>query len=119
MTGLNWTWIAIALTVPGALGVLVAIPLWLKQQPIFGNLVGTAVIFGAALGFMLRERIELNQLTQRCLDQGGLACVPDPSGFTRDAIYAFIALFEVMVLFSVSLKVEEKVRRRGYAPEWR
>ena len=32
---------------------------------------------------------------------------------------AFIALFEVMVLFTISLKVEEKVRRRGYAPEWR
>ena len=46
-------------------------------------------------------------------------CWPDPSAFARYAIYAFIALFEVIMLFSVSLKVETKVRRRGYAPEWR
>ena len=39
--------------------------------------------------------------------------------FTRFAIYAFIALFEVMGLFMLSLRVETKLRRRGYAPEWR
>ena len=44
---------------------------------------------------------------------------PTPSAFARYAIYAFIALFEVMGLFSLSLKVETKIRRRGYAPEWR
>ena len=118
MNELNWSWIALALTAPSVAGALVAVPFWLKSEPIFGNLVGTAVIFGSAVGLILRERVELERLAQRCLDQG-LVCWPEPSAFTRYAIYAFIALFEVMVLFSVSLKVEEKVRRRGYAPEWR
>jgi len=118
MTELSWSWIAVALTVPGVVGALVAVPLWLRGEPIFGNLTGTAVIFGAAVGFILRERVELERLTQECLEQG-IVCWPEPSAFTRYAIYAFIALFEVMALFSVSLKVEERVRRRGYAPEWR
>ena len=118
MHELSWSWIALALTVPGLVGALVALPLWLRGEPIFGNLTGTAVIFSAAVGFILRERVELERLTQQCLDQGTV-CWPEPSAFTRYAIYAFIALFEVMALFSVSLKVEEKVRRRGYAPEWR
>ena len=118
MHGLNWFWIAIALTTPGVAGALVAWPLWLSKQPVLGNLAGTVVIFGAAVGFILRERVELDQLAQQCIDRG-FYCFPEPAAFTRYAIYAFIALFEVMVLFSVSLKVEEKIRRRGYAPEWR
>jgi len=118
MHELNWFWIAIALTVPGVAGTLVALPVWLAKQPILGNLAGTVVIFGAAVGFILRERIELDRFAQRCLDQG-FYCFPEPAAFTRYAIYAFIALFEVMVLFSVSLRVEEKIRRRGYDPEWR
>jgi hypothetical protein len=67
---------------------------------------------------LMRERVELDRIAQRCLDQG-FACWPEPSAFTRYAIYSFIALFEVMVLFSLSLTVETRIRRRGYAPEWR
>jgi len=115
---LSWFWIALALTVPPLCGGLVALPFWLKSEPIFGNLVGTIVIFGAAIGLILRERVELERVTQACLDQG-FTCWPDPSAFARYAIYAFIALFQVMALFSLSLKVETKIRRRGYAPEWR
>jgi len=118
MYGLSWFWIALELTVPPVAGGLLALPIWLKGEPIFGNLAGTAVIFGSAIGLILRERLELDRIVQQCLDQG-FTCWPDPSAFTRYAIYAFIALFEVMALFLVSLKVEEKVRRRGYAPEWR
>ena len=118
MHELSWFWIALALTAPPLIGGLVALPLWLKGEPIFGNLAGTAVIFGAALVLILRERVELDRLAQRCLDQG-FVCWPEPSAFTRYAIYAFIALFEVIVLFSLSLRVEAKIRRRGYAPEWR
>jgi hypothetical protein len=46
-------------------------------------------------------------------------CFPQPDAFTRFAVYAFIALFEVIVLFMYSLRVERKLRDRGYAPEWR
>jgi hypothetical protein len=45
---LNWSWIALALTVPPVVGGLVAYPLWRTGQPILGNLTGTTVIFGAA-----------------------------------------------------------------------
>ena len=118
MNDLSWYWIALAVTVPSVAGGLIAYPIWLKSQPILGNLAGAVVIFGAAIALIGREYVELERLAQACLDQGQV-CWPNPSAFVRYAIYAFIALFEVMALFSVSLKVETKIRRRGYAPEWR
>ena len=118
MSELSWVWIALALTVPPLIGGLIALPIWLKKQPILGNLAGTVVIFGAAIALIGREHVELERITQACLERG-VTCWPNPSAFARYAIYAFIALFEVMALFSLSLKVETKIRRRGYAPEWR
>jgi len=118
MNALSWSWIALAVAVPPVLGLLVAYPLWKGGQPILGNLTGTTIIFSAAIALILREHVELSRITQRCLDQG-YTCWPDPSAFTRYAIYAFIALIQVMGLFSFSLKVEHKMRRRGYDPEWR
>ena len=118
MTEPSWFWIALAVTVPPLVGGLIALPIWLKGQPILGNLAGTMVIFGAAIALIGREHVEIERVTQACLERG-VTCWPSPSAFARYAIYAFIALFEVMVLFSLSLKVETKIRRRGYAPEWR
>jgi hypothetical protein len=115
---LSWFWIALALVVPTLVGGLVAVPFWWKGEPIFGNLAGTAVIFGAAVALIMRERVALERVARACIDQG-FVCWPEPSAFTRFAIYAFIALFEVIGLFSLSLRVETKLRRRGYAPEWR
>jgi hypothetical protein len=118
MNELSWLWIALALTVPPLVGGLIALPIWLKEQPILGNLAGSTAIFGAAIALIMREHVELAGLAQACLDRG-FVCWPVPNAFARYAIYAFIALVEVMVLFSVSLTVERKVRRRGYDPEWR
>ena len=118
MNQLSWSWIAVALTAPPLLAGLIALPIWLKGQPILGNIAGTIPIFGAAMALIMREHLELEAITQRCLDQG-FTCWPDPSAFTRYAIYAFISLAEVMVLFMASLKVETRMRRRGYDPEWR
>src|SRR6266446_9063921 len=59
MNGLNWSWIAVALTAPNLAGVLVAFPLWRAGQPIFGNLAGTLVIFGSAIALIMREDVEL------------------------------------------------------------
>jgi hypothetical protein len=115
---LSWLWIALALTVPPVVGGLIALPIWLNEQPILGNLAGSTAIFGAAIALIMREHVELVRLAQACLDRG-FVCWPEPSAFVRYAIYAFIGLIEVMVLFSVSLTVERKIRRRGYDPEWR
>ena len=95
----------------------VATLLWRRNEPILGNLAGTIVIFGSALGFILRESVMLNRLTRECLN-AGLTCWPQPSAFSRYAIYAAIGLVEVIALFLVSLKVERRMRRRHYAPEW-
>ena len=116
--GLNWYWITIGATVPPVIGLLVALPFWLKDQPIFGNLAGTAVIFGSAFALIMREHMFLERIVHECLDSG-LPCFPDPPAFTRFAIYAFVGLIEVIALFTLSLRVERKRRRRGYSPEWR
>jgi hypothetical protein len=117
VTGLSWPWIIFAAAVPPLVGLLAAIPFWRKGQPTFGSIVGTAVVFASAIGLILREYAVLDRLTQECFD-AGTVCFPVPSAFTRFAIYAFIGLLEVFALFSLSLIVEERVRRRNYAREW-
>ena len=118
ITGLNWYWITIAAIVPGILGLLAAIPFWRRSDAIFGNIVGTSIIFSFAFGMIWREHVELDRVVQACLD-AGTTCWPEPAAFTRFAIYAFIGLLQVFTVFSLSLRVEERVRRRDYAPEWR
>ncbi len=66
------------------------------------------MIFGSAMALILRESVELDRVARKCLDSG-YVCFPSPSAFTRYAIYAFIGLFEVFALFTVSLNVEEKI----------
>jgi len=115
---LSWRWIAVMTLAPPVAGTLIAFPIWRTKQTILGNLAGTAVIFGSALALIVRESVDLNQLTARCLE-AGYTCWPDPSAFSRYAIYAGIGLVEVFALFTFSLRVEHRMRRQGYAPEWR
>lgn len=114
---LNWPWIALMCTAPLPLAAAVASLLWRRNEPILGNLAGSFVIFGSALGSILRESVVLNRLTRECVD-AGLTCWPHPSAFSRYAIYAAIGLVEVIGLFLVSLHVERRMRRRHYAAEW-
>jgi hypothetical protein len=118
VTELNWRWIALMATAPPLAGLLVAYAIWRTEQIVLGNLAGTAVIFGAALALILRESAEIDLTIRRCLD-AGYTCWPEPSAFTRYAIYAFIGLFEVFAVFILSLRVERQIRNRNYAPEWR
>ena len=106
------------LMAPPLVSLLVAFPFWRKSGMIFGNIVGTAVIFGTAFALIMREYVELDRTIQACLDAGDV-CWPEPGAFTRFAIYAFIGLIEVFALFALSLRVERKIRDRDYAPEWR
>jgi hypothetical protein len=115
--GLSWFWIAVMCTVPLPVAVAVAAVGWRKNEMILGNLAGATVIFATALTLIFRESGVLDRLTQECLT-AGLTCWPQPSAFIRYAIYASIALLEVMVLFLGSLKVEKRIRQRQYAPEW-
>jgi len=118
VTGLQWPWLAFAATVPLLAGLLVAWPIWWSGQPILGNIAGTIVIFGAAVGLIMREHAALDLAVTACIE-AGTTCWPSPSAFTRFAVYAFIGLAEVIVLFSTSVSVETRQRRKGYAPEWR
>jgi hypothetical protein len=118
LLGLNWFWIGIAATVPGITGLVVAYPFWRRDEAIFGNIIATSIIFGFAFAMIWREHVELDRIVQACLDEGRV-CWPSPSAFTRFALYAFIGLVEVFAVFSLSLRVEERIRRRDYAPEWR
>lgn len=118
MNQLNWYWIGFAAIAPTVVGLVVAYLFWRTGQVIFGNVVGTGVIFSTAFGLIFREYSEIDAVVQACLDQG-LACFPHPSAFTRFAIYAFIGLLEVFLLFYASLWFEERRRSRDYAPEWR
>lgn len=115
---LSWYWIVVGLTLPPVFGVLAAYPFWRIGQMTFGSIVGTAVIFASAVGLILREYVEMDRVTRQCLE-AGVVCWPEPSAFTRCAIFAFIGLIEVFALFSVGLMIDERVRRRSYAPEWR
>ena len=114
---LSWSWIAVMAIVPPLLGVLLSFPFWRSAQTTFGNVIGTAVIFGFAMGLILREYVVLDRITKACLD-GGDVCWPQPSAFMRFAVYAFMGLVEVFALFTISLKFEERVRRRDYSSEW-
>ena len=118
VTELSWFWIVLQAIVPPIVALLIAWPCWMKSQPILGNLAGSAVIFAAAMVLIVRESVEIDRLTRACLD-AGYTCWPDPSAFTRYAIYAFIGLLAVFGLFLWSLRVERRMRNRNYAPEWR
>jgi hypothetical protein len=115
---LNWHWITLASTLPVLGALLAAYPMWRLGHEILGSIVGTAVIFASAIGFIMRESVELDRITQACLD-AGTTCWPEPSAFARFAIYGFIGLAQVIVLFMVSMIVEQRVRRRSYSREWR
>jgi hypothetical protein len=118
MNSLQWFWISLELTVTPIVAYLVALPFWRQGGMIFGNIAGTVIIFGSAFALIMREYVEIDRMVQACLDAGDV-CFPEPSAFTRFAIYAFIGLIEVFALFSLSLRAEKKRRDRDYAPEWR
>lgn len=115
---LNWGWIALAATIPAIVGFGVAAAVWRTGQIILGNVAGTAVAFGAAIGFIMREHGEIEAIVNACIE-AGTTCFPEPGAFIRFAIYACIGMVQAFAIFWISLKYEIRVRRRDYAPEWR
>lgn len=118
MATLNWTWIGLELTVTPLVALILAWPFWRKNEVIVGNIVATAVIFVTGFGLIWGEYVVIDRIVNACLD-AGTTCWPQPSAFTRFAVYGSIALVEVFGIFSLSLWVEERRRSREYDPEWR
>jgi hypothetical protein len=118
MQGLNWSRIALQLTVAPILGFLVTAPFWRKAEMIFGSLVGSGLILAWALTLIFAEYVEVDRSVRACFD-AGTVCWPEPSAFARFAVYACVGLGEVFLLFTVSLAVERRIRNRDYAEEWR
>ncbi len=117
--GLNWFWIAISATVPFVAAFLCALPFWRRQaDSILGSVVGSGIIFAAAIFFVSREYLELDRLRAACM-AAEIPCRFRPPDFTRYSVYGAIAFAEVMTIFSVGLSMEERARRRTRAPEWR
>ena len=118
MAGMSPVWLGVASTVPIALGLLVAWPLWAMRQETIGNIAGSTLIFMLTIGMIFREWFALEEIRlARCPPD--TFCLPDPGNFTKFAIYAFIGLAQVFALFMISLNVEKRIRNRGVAPEWR
>jgi len=118
VNGLSWQWIGVMATAPFVLGALIAYPVWRTQEYILGNLAGAAIIIATAFALIFRESAEVDRVTRACLADN-YTCWPVPSAFVRYAIYAGIGMVEVIVLFLWSLRVEQTIRNRNYAPEWR
>jgi hypothetical protein len=114
----SWFWIGIALTVPPLIALGIAAPLWLKFDPIIGNALGAGTIFIGAIALISREYVEIQRMTNRCLE-AGVICSFTPEPFTRFGIYGLIGLAEACALFALSVVVEERIRRRSFAPQWR
>lgn len=118
MNGLSWGWIALQAVAPMGLGFLVAWPIWRRGQPILGSLTGALVLAGSAIALILREYVAIDRLTADCLAQG-FTCWPEPSAFSRYAVYALIGLVQIYILFIASVRFDNRRRQRLYAPQWR
>ena len=119
MNGLNWHWIALELTVAPMVGVLVALPLWLNEQPIFGNIAGTIVIFGTAFGLILREHMQIEAMVEASASTTAFRAFRIRTRSRASPSTPSSRCSKSFCLFLYSLRVERKIRRRGYDPQWR
>jgi len=120
---MNWRWIALAFTVPLALGILAAIPIWRRaKEPIIGGILGAFPVFICVVALIGREFIELQVFNHQCralLRQHIVCHEPSPDAFTRFGIYCFIGMAQVFVLFILSQVVEGRRREGEFDLAWR
>ena len=115
---MSWYWIGLALVVPTAAGFAIALPFWWSRYTTIGNVIGSGAIFVGTLLAISREFMALRALREAGI-KSGHAFHAAPDDFTRYAIYAGIGFAEVFLLFTVSIWVDEAIRRRGRAKAWR
>jgi len=114
--GMRWWPIALAIALPTIAALLVARLFWRTDSTV-GNIIGSAVIAIAMIGFIAREYTDLDQQRRACLARQQ-ACAARPQDFNRYAVYASIGFVEVIAVYTVGLWFEERVRRRGRSADW-
>jgi hypothetical protein len=114
---LSWNWIALQATAPVPVALFAAWIFWRGSNFMIGNVVGSALIFATTVGAIGREYFALQAFLRKCIADE-LACPVQPDAFTRFAVYAFIGMFQIAALFALSLRFEERARRRLFSPEW-
>lgn len=115
---MSWFWLGVAAGVPTVVGLLLALPFWLSRHWTMGNVLAAGVALSGAVLSIMREFVALLTLRVASL-KAGTPYHPSPDEFTRYVIYAGIGFLQVFLVFIVSLAVEEGLRRRERAPEWR
>jgi hypothetical protein len=114
-----WQWIAASVTVPLAVALAVAWPIWRRptRDPV-GSLTGAGITLAFALLFMGREYVHVESLFEHC-NQLGAICVFTPAPYARYFFYISVAFAQTIVLFIIGGRIEHRRRESRIAPEWR
>ncbi|HYH41193.1 MAG TPA: hypothetical protein VD867_04350 [Burkholderiales bacterium] len=112
-------WVGIAAVAPMVAALVTAWPFWRRvtRDPV-GTIAGCFVVFGFAVALVGRELIHLQGFTSKCVALE-VACSYHPEPFTRFFIYGGIAMVQVFALFVIGWQIEDRLRQREVAPEWR
>ncbi len=110
---MNLTWVAVAATVPLLLGLVAALPFWLRRvTDEMGSIAGAAVVLLFVIAFIAREYGEVELITARCI-AAEVGCRFVPSPFTRFGIFGGIGMLQIFLIFAAGLSIEERLRRRA------
>lgn len=115
----SFLWLATAVVVPLIVACAVAWPFWRKvtRDPV-STILDCFVVCGFAVALVARELVSLRAFTRDCVELE-MACSYHPEPFTRFFLYGSIALARVFSLFVIGWKIEDRLRQREVAPEWR
>ena len=103
---------------PIAAGFLAALLFWSTRHGMMGNIVGSGFVLAGAVMAIYREAATMMATRSECA-RLQTPCRFTPDDFTRHAIYAGIAFFQIFLLFMIGLFFEERQRRRQRAKAWR
>src|SRR5262245_56483438 len=106
---MSWLWIGIAFAAPTLLAILVAAPIWWQGDATVANVVGSGVAGLSIVLLILRENSMLVSIRLECATIN-LPCHIVPNDFTRFAIYAGIGFIDIMLVFLIGLRFEERRR---------
>jgi hypothetical protein len=94
----------------------------LGKNPTIGAILGALPIFIATVALIGREFIAIQRFYGQChaLLEKHIVCRDlSPDDFTRFAIYCFIGMVEVFVLFYMSAVIDGHKREAEFALPWR